>query len=352
MSDGNDNATRSSGDDGDKIERRRQDQATATRSSDGDEIERRRRDRATATRSSDGDEIECIFSHEADEIERRRGDRATTATRSNDDDKIERRRRDRVYLFSRSRRDRATTGRSSDDGDEIEQESQLVIPDTHGRCQNPASTHLLRSTMIAEYVPFRSDKMYATTQVKALPQLQKTGDVRVSTVSHGFVYEPYALHEKIPWWRRCLYMTSGSLRSLYSTQELAGYLYIICILLVFVATNRRSSDDEEIERGRRRDRARITTFHDTHGRCQNPASTHLLQFTMIAEYVPFSSDKRYATTQVKAPPQLQKMGDVRVSTVLVHDIWVFEKSLFNTGACWRLCVRIEFPSKDIIQPAL
>ncbi|KAL0649654.1 hypothetical protein Bca4012_092345 [Brassica carinata] len=87
---------------------------------------------------------------------------------------------------------------------------------------NPASTHLLRSTMIAEYVPFRSDKMYATTQVKAPPQLQKTGDVRVSTVSHGFVYEPYALHEKISWWRRCLYMTSGSLRSLYSTQELAG----------------------------------------------------------------------------------------------------------------------------------
>ncbi|WZZ77973.1 hypothetical protein YC2023_098545 [Brassica napus] len=73
-----------------------------------------------------------------------------------------------------------------------------------------------------EYVPFRSDKMYATTQVKAPPQLQKTGDVRVSTVSHGFVYEPYALHEKISWWRRCLYMTSGSLRSLYSTQELAG----------------------------------------------------------------------------------------------------------------------------------
>ncbi|KAF2617933.1 hypothetical protein F2Q68_00039063 [Brassica cretica] len=104
-----------------------------------------------------------------------------------------------------------------------------TIPDTHGRCQNPASTHLLRSTMIAEYVPFSSDKRYATTQVKAPPKLQKTinylrvqGDVRVSTVSHGFVYEPYALHEKIPWWRRCLYMTSGSLRSLYSTQELAG----------------------------------------------------------------------------------------------------------------------------------
>ncbi|CAN6834664.1 unnamed protein product [Brassica oleracea] len=58
------------------------------------------------------------------------------------------------------------------------------------------------SQLIEESVPFSSDKRYATTQVKAPPQLQKTGAVRVLTVSHGFVYEPYALHEKISWWRR------------------------------------------------------------------------------------------------------------------------------------------------------
>ncbi|CAN6871148.1 unnamed protein product [Brassica oleracea] len=85
------------------------------------------------------------------------------------------------------------------------------------------------SQLIAEFVPFSSDKRYATTQVKAPPQLQKTGAVRMLTVSHGFVYEPYALHEKILWcglqvccFCRCLYMTYGSLRSLYSTHELAG----------------------------------------------------------------------------------------------------------------------------------
>ncbi|KAF3510279.1 hypothetical protein F2Q69_00008660 [Brassica cretica] len=63
---------------------------------------------------------------------------------------------------------------------------------------------------------------------------------------------------------------------------------------------------------------------------------------LIAESVPFSSDKRYATTHVKASPQLQKMSAVRVLTVLVRDIWVFEKSLFYTGACWRRCGHIEF----------
>ncbi|CAN6816210.1 unnamed protein product, partial [Brassica oleracea] len=83
-------------------------------------------------------------------------------------------------------------------------------------------THLLRCTMIAESVPFSSDKRYATTHAKAPLQLQKTGVVRVLTVSHGFVYEPYALHGKIAWWRRCLYVAYGSLRSLYFTQELVG----------------------------------------------------------------------------------------------------------------------------------
>ncbi|KAL0845608.1 hypothetical protein Bca101_018854 [Brassica carinata] len=73
-------------------------------------------------------------------------------------------------------------------------------------------------------------------------------------------------------------------------------------------------------------------------------SCHHLRFK-TAESVPFNSDKRYATMQVKAPPQLLK-------TVLVRDIWVFEKSLFHTGACWRLCGRIEFPSEEIIQLAL
>ncbi|CAN6858823.1 unnamed protein product [Brassica oleracea] len=116
-----------------------------------------------------------------------------------------------------------------------QQESQLVIPDPHERsvCSSlyeshkPAITHLLRSTMIAESVLFSSDKRYATTQVKAPPQLQKMGAVRMLTVSHGFVYELYALHGKIYELQvccfcRCLYVTYGSLRSLYSTQELDG----------------------------------------------------------------------------------------------------------------------------------
>ncbi|KAF3569651.1 hypothetical protein DY000_02012773 [Brassica cretica] len=83
--------------------------------------------------------------------------------------------------------------------------------------------------------------LYVRLMLEGIGQLMDhimVGAFRVLTVNHGFVYEPYALHEKISWWRRCLYVTYGSLRSIYSTQELAGsqYLYTICILLLYVAT--------------------------------------------------------------------------------------------------------------------
>ncbi|CAN7072164.1 unnamed protein product [Brassica oleracea var. botrytis] len=159
----------------------------------------------------------------SDEIERR--DRATSSsvssltkqTRSSDDGEIERRRRrDRAIIttsfgveMSSLRLKLAMISNWGVGGAFILLFHTVVNPDPI-------------SPLIAEYVPFSSDKRYATTQVKAPPHLQKTGAVRVSTVSHGFVYEPYALHEKILWWRRCLYVTSGSLRSLYSTQDLAG----------------------------------------------------------------------------------------------------------------------------------
>ncbi|KAJ4893744.1 Uncharacterized protein Rs2_20538 [Raphanus sativus] len=100
------------------------------------------------------------------------------------------------------------------------------------------------------------------------------------------------------------------------------------------ATTATSGDGDEVERQKRdrvyplsrsrRDRnskpqnvessARITTFPDTHGKSvcsslnksHNPANTHFLRSTMTAEFLPFSSVKRYATTKVKVPPQLQK----------------------------------------------
>ncbi|KAH0936221.1 LOW QUALITY PROTEIN: hypothetical protein HID58_013338, partial [Brassica napus] len=138
-----------------------------------------------------------------------------------------------------------------------------TIPDTHGRSMcsslyeshNPVSTHLLRSTMIAESVLFSSDKDASEGSTSAVENnvsydlMSRINYLRMPGVSvdgkPGICLEPYLLHEKILWWR-----------ILYSTEELAG-----------------------------------------------------------------------------------------VSVT-------FQKSLFHRGACWRLCDRIEFPSKDKIQHAL
>ncbi|RIA04423.1 hypothetical protein BRARA_K01284 [Brassica rapa] len=89
---------------------------------------------------------------------------------------------------------------------------------------------------------------------------------------------------------------------------------------------------------------------DTHGRSMcsslyeshNPVSTHLLRSTMIAESVLFSSDKDASEGSTSAVENKELAG---VSVT-------FQKSLFHRGACWRLCDRIEFPSKDKIQHAL
>uniref|UniRef100_M4EUA5 Uncharacterized protein n=1 Tax=Brassica campestris TaxID=3711 RepID=M4EUA5_BRACM len=74
------------------------------------------------------------------------------------------------------------------------------------------------------------------------------------------------------------------------------------------------------------------------------ASTHLLRSRMIAESVPFSSDKDASESSTSAVENdvsydlmshinyLRVQGVVRVSMVLVRDIWVFEKSLFHTRA--------------------
>ncbi|CAF2012235.1 unnamed protein product [Brassica oleracea var. botrytis] len=283
------------------------------------------------------------------------------------------------------------------------------VPDTLGKSvysslyesHNAASPHLLRSTMIAESVPFSSDKRFATTQVKAPPQLQKTGAVRVSMVSPGFVYEPYALHEKIPWWRRC-FTRSGwkrtkedfvrELRSAYAIAKLrkTGYsknkFYIEALELYKEINIMMANGDKKTIRKNVTERMYSALKNEIKQReamwgsvywemvepvikiktLQARLATHLYIFFILLTTLQIGIDR---TDLSKAFIQLtlefltkQKFeaydakGNVvagdKKKEVLVRDIWVFEKSLFHTGAYWRLCGRIEFPKKDKIQPAL
>nr|DAD19379.1 TPA_asm: hypothetical protein HUJ06_020842 [Nelumbo nucifera] len=66
----------------------------------------------------------------------------------------------------------------------------------------PGSANPLRSAMGSELSAFVNDMRLVTTQAKAPPQIRQMGALQVSMVSPGFVYEPYAPREPIPFWRR------------------------------------------------------------------------------------------------------------------------------------------------------
>lgn len=268
------------------------------------------------------------------------------------------------------------------------------VPDTHGKSvysslyesHNAASTRLLRSTMIAEAVPFSCDKRYATTQVKAPPQLQKTGAVRVSMVSPGFVYEPYALHENIAWWRRC-FTRSGwkrtkedfvrELRSAYAIAKLrkTGYsknkFYVEALELYKEINIMMANGDKKTIRKNVTERMYSALKNEIKQREARWGSVYWelvepvikiktlqarligidrtdLNKAFIQLTLEFLTKQKFEAYDTKG----NVVAGDKKKEVLVRDIWVFEKSLFHTGACWRLCGRIEFPSKDKIQPAV
>ncbi|KAL1214894.1 hypothetical protein V5N11_010220 [Cardamine amara subsp. amara] len=256
------------------------------------------------------------------------------------------------------------------------------VPEAHGKSvysrlyeSHNANTHLLRCTMIAESLPFMNEKRSATTQVKAPPQLQKTGAVRVSMVSPGFVYEPYALQEKISIWRRC-FTRSGwrrtkedfirELRSAYAIAKLrkTGYskntFYIEALELYKQINILMANGDKKTIRKNVTERMYSALKNEIK---QREAIWDGVYWEMIEPVVKIRTLQARLigidrTDLKKAFIQLtlefltkQKFeaydakGNVlagdRKKEVLVRDIWVFEKSLFHTGAYWRLCGRIK-----------
>ncbi|XP_040371832.1 uncharacterized protein LOC112191705 isoform X2 [Rosa chinensis] len=66
-------------------------------------------------------------------------------------------------------------------------------------CRNAMT---LRSAMAVELPIFLNDKRLLSTQVKAPAQARQMGALRVSMTSPGFIYEPYAPREKVPFFQR------------------------------------------------------------------------------------------------------------------------------------------------------
>ncbi|XP_010494016.1 PREDICTED: 39S ribosomal protein L45, mitochondrial isoform X1 [Camelina sativa] len=256
------------------------------------------------------------------------------------------------------------------------------VPEAHGRSMysrlyesHNVNTHLLRSTLIAESLPFTNDKRFVATQVKAPPQLQKTGAVRVSMVSPGFVYEPYALQEKISIWRRCF--TRGGwrrtkedfvreLRSAYAIAKLrkTGYsknTFYIEALELYKQINilMANGDKKEIRKNvtermysalKNEIKQREAIWDGVYWEMIEPVvKIRTLQARLIGIdrtdlkkafiqlTLEFLTKQKFEAYDAKG----NVVAGDRKKEVLVRDIWVFEKSLFHTGAYWRLCGRIK-----------
>ncbi|KAE8691276.1 hypothetical protein F3Y22_tig00110890pilonHSYRG00409 [Hibiscus syriacus] len=234
-------------------------------------------------------------------------------------------------------------------------------------CRNTMTLH---STMTAELLIFLNDKKSLSTQATA--QVRKVG-AQISMTSPGFVYEPYAPREWIPFWKRYFTRTGwtrtkedikSELKSAYAIAKLrkSGYsknhfykeavqLYKEMNTLIangdktslrkVVTENMFSALKNEIKESIwsnlywelvepvvkiRTLRARMI------GVDKNDLNKAFIQLTLE-----FLTKEKFEAYDSKGAVVA---GD-KNKEVLVRSIWVFEKSLFHTGAHWRLCGRIK-----------
>ncbi|KAK9161375.1 hypothetical protein Syun_007716 [Stephania yunnanensis] len=232
----------------------------------------------------------------------------------------------------------------------------------------------LPHTFIIELSALLNHSRSVATQAKAPPQARQMGALKVSMLSPGIVYEPYAPREPISFlrrwftrsgWRRTKDDIILELKSAYAIAKLrkSGYskkqfyeeaaqLYKEINTLIsdgdktalrkFVTENMYSGLKNEIKQREsvwssvyweliepivkiRTLRARMI------GVDRNDLSKIFVQLTLE-----ILSKQKFEAYNSKG---LVVAGD-KSKEVLVRDIWVFEKSLFHQGAYWRLCGRI------------
>nr|GMD48205.1 phosphoglycerate mutase-like protein AT74H [Ipomoea batatas] len=174
--------------------------------------------------------------------------------------------------------------------------------------------------------------------------------VKVSMLSPGIVFEPYATRESMPFWKRWFTRTgwrrikeeiTSELKSAYAIAKLrkTGYskqkFYEEALDLYKEALKNEIRQRESVWRHVywelvepvvkiRTLRARMI------GVDRDDLSKLFIQLTL--EIVTKQKFEAYNSNGAVIAGDKNK-------EVIVRDIWVFEKSLFHKGACWRLCVR-------------
>ncbi|KAK7821515.1 putative 39s ribosomal protein l45 [Quercus suber] len=232
----------------------------------------------------------------------------------------------------------------------------------------PGSTMTLRSTMAAELLIFSNDTRSLSTQVKAPPQARQMGALKVSMTSPGFIYEPYAPREQIPFWRRW-FTRSGwkrtkddiilELKSAYAINKLrkSGYskqkFYNEAVELYKEINTLMANGDKSLLRKAVTEKMYSALKNEIKQRESMWSKVYWEMITPIIGVDRNDLNKVFIqlTLEFLSKQKFEAYdsnGDVvagdKSKEVLVRDIWVFEKSLFHPGAYWRLCGRISTKS--------
>ncbi|XP_031403176.1 39S ribosomal protein L45, mitochondrial-like isoform X2 [Punica granatum] len=230
--------------------------------------------------------------------------------------------------------------------------------------------HSTKTTALSIYV---NSVRSLATQVKPSAQARQRG-AQISMFSPGFVYEPYAPREPIPFWKRW-FTRSGwrrtkddvilELKSAYAIAKLrrTGYtkqqFYLEAIDLYKKINFLVAHGDKKSLRKLVTEKMYSTLKNDIK---QRTSMWSTVYWDMVEPAVKIRTlrarligvDKNdvnkvfvqltleFLTKQrFEAYDSNGKVvaGD-KNKEILVRDIWVFEKSLFHTGAHWRLCGKI------------
>ncbi|KAH9688724.1 Tim44 domain-containing protein [Citrus sinensis] len=249
-----------------------------------------------------------------------------------------------------------------------------ALPWTHG------STMTLRSSLAPKSLIYLNEKRFATAQPKAPAQARQMGALKVSISSPGFIYEPYAPREAIPFWRRnAAAKDSISLDSILTPRFAFPNLLFStsyghdCLLFCnrwFTRDGwRRTKDDIILElksayviaKLRKSGYSKqkfyteaVDLYKEINTLMANGDKTSLrkavtekmysigvdrndLNKVFVQLTLEFLAKQKFEAYDSKG---VTVAGD-KTKEVLVRDIWVFEKSLFHPGAYWRLCGRIK-----------
>ncbi|GAB2287357.1 hypothetical protein Dimus_021736 [Dionaea muscipula] len=228
--------------------------------------------------------------------------------------------------------------------------------------------------MGAELSIFLYETRWVTMQAKAPPQARQTGAVKVSMLSPGIVYEPYAPREPISFWKRWFtrsgwrrtkddlilelksaYAISKLRKSGYSKQAFYQEAYVLykeinTLLATGDKTSLRKSVTEKMFSALKNEiKQRESVWSRVHWELIEPAiKIRTLRARLIGVdrndfnkvfiqlTLEFLTKQRFEAYDSKGGVVA---GD-KNKEVVVRDIWVFEKSLFHPGSYWRLCGRI------------